>query len=108
MGLDASQKAKFWPIYEKYEGELKALFDKRFATIKKYADNFENMDDATADQIAGSAFNNQTERIALWKKYYAQVKTALGAKVAARFVQVESGLNNVIDLQLASSIPLMP
>ena len=44
----------------------------------------------------------------LMKKYYGQMKSALGSKVAARFLQVETALSNLIDLQLNAEIPLMP
>src|SRR5262245_34984825 len=108
MGLDSAQKAKFYPIYEKYEKELALIWDKRLANIKKYAENYPNVSDAVADQLVASAQASQAERSALWKKYYGQVKSALGSKLAARFLQVENALSNLIDLQLNSEIPLMP
>ena len=108
MGLDSAQKTKFYPIYEKYEKELALIWDKRLANIKKYAENYPNVSDAVADELVASAQASQAERSALWKKYYGQVKSALGSKVAARFLQVENALSNLIDLQLNSEIPLMP
>ena len=108
MGLDSAQKTKFYPIYEKYEKELALIWDKRVANIKKYAENYPNVSDAVADELAGSAQASQAERLALWKEYHGQMKSALGSKVAARFLQVENALSNLIDLQLSSEIPLMP
>jgi hypothetical protein len=108
MGLDSAQKAKFYPIYEKYEKELSLIWDKRLANIKKYAENYPNVSDVVADELVTSAQASQAERSALSKKYYGQVKSALGSKAAARFLQVENALSNLIDLQLNSEIPLMP
>lgn len=108
MGLNSSQKAKFYAIYQNYEKELSAIFDKRVATIKKYAENYPNVPDATADQLVVDAMANLNARSELWKKYHAQVKAALGSKVAARFLQVENTLAQMIDLQLSAEIPLMP
>jgi len=108
MGLDSGQKAKFYPIYEKYEKELATIWDKRLANIKKYADNYPDVSDAVADELVANAQASQAERAALWKRYYGQMKSALGSKVAARFLQVENALSNLIDLQLTSGIPLMP
>ena len=108
MGLDAAQKAKFWPIYQNYEKELAAIFDKRMGTIKKYAESFPNVPDATADQLVTEAMANLSARSELWKKYHGQVKAALGSKVAARFLQVENTLSQMIDLQLSAEIPLIP
>ena|SRR5688572_23935934 len=108
MGLDSAQKTKFYPIYEKYEKELSLIWDKRLANIKKYAENYPNVSDAVADELVASSQASRAERSALWKKYYGQMKSALGSKVAARFLQVENTLSNLIDLKLNSEIPLMP
>jgi hypothetical protein len=108
MTLDAAQKSKFYPIYEKYEKELTSLWDKRLDVIKTYAANYPDVSEAVADQLVENAHALQVERTALWKRYYGQMKSALGAKVAARFLQVENALSNLIDLQLNSEIPLMP
>jgi hypothetical protein len=108
MALDSAQKSKFYPIYEKYEKELSQIWDKRLANINKYAEHFPNVSDAVADQLVANAQATQAERSALMKKYYGQMKSALGSKAAARFLQVENALSNLIDLQLSSEIPLMP
>lgn len=107
MGLEAGEKAKFWAVYEKYQGEMKVLWDQRLATIKKYADNYEAMTDAVADQLANASVANQQQEVAIRKKYYAQMKAALGPKTAARFLQVEMSLAHIIGLQLAAEIPLI-
>jgi hypothetical protein len=108
MGLDSAQKAKFYPIYQNYEKELSLIWDKRLTNIKKYAQNYPNVPDSVADELVASAQSSQAERSALWKKYHGQMKAALGPKIAARFLQVENALSNLIDLQMNSEIPLMP
>lgn len=107
MELEAADKAKFWAVYDKYQKELNGIWDQRLANIKKYAENYTNMTDAVADQLATTALNIEDQNRALRRKYYAQFKAALDARVAARFLQVESALGHLIDLQLASQIPLM-
>jgi hypothetical protein len=108
MGLDTAQKVKFYSIYQNYEKELTAIFDKRVATIKKYAETYPDVSDAVADQLVVDAMANLNARSELWKKYHAQMKAALGSKIAARFLQVENALSQMIDLQLSAEIPLMP
>lgn len=107
MELEAADKAKFWGVYEKYQNELNGIWDQRLANIKKYAENYTNMTDAIADQLANTALNIEDQNRALRRKYYAQFKAAFNARVAARFLQVESALGHLIDLQLATEIPLM-
>jgi len=74
----------------------------------KYADNYEKMTDATADEIALRAMDIDSQRAAIRKKYYGQMKTALGARAAARFLQTEATLDCLMDLQIGAAIPLIP
>ncbi len=108
MGLEAGDKAKFWAVYDKYQGEVKALWDQRLANMKRYAANYENITDAVADEIAMKSLDIDSQRAAIYRKYYGQMKTALGARVAARFLQVETMLDYVVALQVGAEIPLMP
>jgi len=107
MGLEPGDKAKFWGVYEKYEGEVKALWDQRLANIKKYSDNYDRMTEAVADELAIKALDLESQRSMLHKKYYVEMKTALGARAAARFLQVEAMLEHIIDIQIGSEIPLV-
>jgi predicted N-acyltransferase len=107
MELDAGGKAKFWTVYEKYQGELKTVWDQRLANIKKYGDNYEMMTDAVADGLAIKAMDIDSQRAAIRKKYYTQMKTALGAKAAVRFLQIEVVLDHLLDLQIGAEVPLI-
>jgi len=107
MGLEAGDKAKFWGVYEGYQKEMKALWDRRLANIKLYSQNFDKMTDPVADPIAAEAMSNEQDNVAIRNKYYGQMKAALGSRAAARFWQVETMLGQLIGLQLGSEIPLM-
>jgi hypothetical protein len=107
MQLDTDQSAKFWPVYKEFEAELTALGDKVLGVIKNYAENFDNMTDPVADGIANQILTIEQQRNELKKKYYARFKSALGAIVATRFLQVENQLERIIDLQIASELPIV-
>jgi hypothetical protein len=107
MGLDPDQSKKFWPIYKDYDRELAKLNDVRLGNITAYAQNYNNMTDNKADEIVNGAIAYHKKRIDLLANTYDKVRAALGAPLAARFVQVESTLNNLIDLQIQSNLPLM-
>jgi len=107
MNLEPADKAKFWGVYDKYAQEIKGIWDERLANILKYAENFEIMTDATADELATKAIDLRTKEMAILKKYYGEMKKALGPRVAGRFYQVETMLGNIIGLQLSSEIPLV-
>lgn len=107
MQLDPDDAAKFWPIYRDYDAELTKLNDLRVANIEEYAKAYNEMTDEKADELIQSAIQYQQQRNELLAKYYGQVRNALGGITAARFLQVEHQLLLIIDLQIASSLPVV-
>ena len=65
------------------------------------------MTNDVADQIAASGLNSEQQVTALKKKYYDQFKAALGAKTAARWLQIETAVGSLATLQLLSQLPLL-
>jgi hypothetical protein len=106
MQLSASDAAKFWPIYADYTEELTKVNDLRVANIEEYASSYNDLTDEKADELVQTAMQYQKLRAELLAKYYDRMKQALGGITAARFLQVESQLLLIIDLQIASSLPL--
>src|SRR6201982_2889265 len=107
MELSAEDAAKFWPIYTEYDADLTKLNDRRVANIEEYARTYNQMTDEKADELIHSAFAYQKQRSELLAKAYERVKDVLGAPTAARFAQVEHQLLLIIDLQIASSLPIV-
>jgi len=106
MVLSVDEAAKFWPIYSEYDAELIKLNDQRVANINEYARAYDQMTDEKADDLIQKALVYQKERAELLAKTYDRVKQAVGAITAARFVQIEHQLLLIIDLQIASSLPV--
>ncbi len=107
MQLNDAQAAKFWPIYREYELELNKLNDQKLEGIKEYARTYSSMTDAKADELATLALELENKRNDLKKKYYGKMREQLGGVIAARFLQVENQILMVIDLQIASSLPIV-
>lgn len=107
LALDAKQSDVFWPIYREYDLALSKLTDRRVATIKKYADNYKTMSGKMADELVKESFSIQSDRLDLLKKYHQKVSKAVDPVVAARFVQAESRILGLVDVKIASEIPLV-
>ena len=107
MGLDEAQSKKFWPVYKEYDRELTKLNDVRLGNITAYAQNYSNMTDNKADELVNGAIAYRKKRLDLLANTYDKVRGALGAPLAARFLQVEDTLLSLIDLQIQSNLPLM-
>jgi hypothetical protein len=107
MQLNIDDAAKFWPIYSQYDAELTQLNNLRVENIKDYANNYSQMTDAKADELIQRSLDYQKQRGELLAKYYQVMKQSVGAITAARFLQVEHQLLLIIDLQIASSLPIV-
>jgi len=107
LNLTADQTAKFLPIYKDYEKELSKLNDLREANVREYAQNYTSMTDNKADELVNQALSYYRKRSDLIAAYYDKFRAALGTGIAARFAQVEWTLDNLIDLQIQSNLPLI-
>jgi hypothetical protein len=107
MLLSAQEATKFWPIYSDYDAQLAKLNDQRVENIKEYAQNYDQMTDEKADELIQKSMAYQKQRAELLGQTYNKVKQSLGAVTAARFAMVEHQLLLIIDLQIASSLPVV-
>jgi hypothetical protein len=107
MQLTDQQSAVFWPIYGNYAAEQTKLGDQKLAIIHEYAQNFLTMNDAKADELAQKVMTLDDQRLALRKKYYEILKKTLPTVLVVRFFQVENQLQLILDLQIASNLPII-
>ena len=107
MDFSDADATKFWPIFREYDAELTKVGDGRVELIDDYIKNYENITDEKADAIMSKAFDLEAQRAQLKKKYFEIMKTALSARTAARFFQVENQIQHLVDLQIAASLPTM-
>jgi hypothetical protein len=107
MQLDPQQASAFWPIYREYDAEQTKLWDQKLAIVQNYAANFLTMTNEKADELAQQVMQLDEKRMALREKYYAIVKKALAPILAARFFQVENQIQLIMDLQIASNLPII-
>jgi hypothetical protein len=105
MKFTPQESAAFWPIYKKYEYDLGSLNDDRVKLIKSYADKFMTMTDADAKDLSSKAFDFESRRVDLKKKYFKEFNQKMPATTVAKFFQLEHRLDLLIDLKLASELP---
>jgi hypothetical protein len=105
--LTDAEGLKFWPVYDQYTAELVQVNHEKYALIKEYAQNYGTMTDAQADDWAVRALKLDANVAALRQRYWPIFRKVLPAKKAALYEQVEHRTQMLIDLQLASLIPLL-
>ncbi len=107
MQLDAEQATAFWPIYKQFESDFKKIGDRGVSLVQTYTNNYDQMTNEVADRLATEALTIEQQRTDLKRQYYEKFKKALDPITAARFIQVENQLENLLSLQIASQLPVM-
>ena len=108
MGFSEDEDAKFWPVYRECERDAAKLGDERVALIKDYAAKYASLTDDQATALASKAIELESRRNVGKAQCYEKVKAVLSPRAALRFLQVEHQLQLLIDLQIASSLPVAP
>jgi len=106
MKLTDTEAERFWPIYEQYINELVRINDRKYALIKEYLQS-SNITEEQADAISKRWVDVDASVVQLRLKYIPIFRRALSAKGTAMFFQIDRRVQMMIDLQLASSIPLI-
>jgi len=107
LNLTADEATKFWPVYDQYSAELQKLGDQKYALIKEYAQGFGSLTDDQALSLAKRSLALDEQTAALRAKYLPLVNKVIPGKKAATFFQLDRRIALLMDLQLASEIPLV-
>ena len=107
IDLSDTEVNQFWPIYDRYAVEATKIYDVQLSVIKEYAENFGKLTDAQAESLARRYVDADEAAVKLRQEYLAIFSRVIGGKKTARFIQVDRRLALIIDLQLASEIPLV-
>ena len=107
MQFTDEESSAFWPVYREYELELSKIMDDRIELIKEFLINYYILTDEKASELAKKVFKLEKRRIKLKEKYFKKITKALSAIMAAKFIQVDNQINLLVDLQLASELPLI-
>ena len=107
MELSDTESQAFTPIYREYETERTELGDRALDLIRRYAQALESTTPDNTRALAADWFKLQDERNKLMKKYYAKAEKAISPEIAMRWMQVEYRVWLLLQLQMASEIPLI-
>ena len=107
LKLSDTEATKFWPVYDKYTADLVKINDKKYALIQTYADQWATMTNEQALSFAQQWLEMDTAINQLRQKYVPAVSQVLTGRNTATFFQLDRRVSMMIDLQLASKMPLV-
>lgn len=107
LNLSDKEAEKFWPIYDQYTAELVKINDAKYAAIKQYAQNYDTLTDDQAQALTAQMLQVDQSVAQLRQKYMPIFAKVIPGKKNALFFQLDHRLVMLIDLQLASAIPMV-
>jgi hypothetical protein len=106
LKLTDEEATKFWPLYDQYTAELVKINNKKYAVIQQYANNYGSLSDEKAMSLMKQWMEVDIAAAQLRARYLPIVAQAIGDRKAATFAQIDRRIALMIELQLASRLPL--
>ena len=107
MEFTAEESAAFWPLYTDYDRDVQEIGQQRWALIKDFAESYEMMTDDAAGNLIERSFEIRKKRMEIQQEFAHKVAMTMGPRIAARFIQVDNQIKNLLDLQIAMELPLI-
>jgi len=107
MKLTDAEAERFWPVYEQYVSELVKMNGTKYALIKEYVQSGGSLTDPEAESAIKQWVDVDESVAQLRRKYIPNFRKVLSPKNTALFYQLDRHVQLMIDLQLASLLPLI-
>ncbi len=108
MQLSETESPAFWPLYRQYRAEMDKVADGLVKLMQEYAAAYPDVPDDRAKKILQQMNDLQKKHVATRATYLKKFGKVLPPSKNLRFAQVENRLDLVLQLKLASIIPLVP
>jgi hypothetical protein len=107
LPLTEAEAVKFWPVYDRYVDDRAKIYDTRFALVKEYAKNYNALTDDQARSLVKGWVKSEEDMAELRLKWMPEFEKVISPKKTAMFYQIDRRLGYMLELQLASEIPLV-
>ncbi len=97
----------FWPLYREFDFEKAKIGDETLKLIKDYAEHFENITDEKAVELMNTSFDLKNKKLGLNRNYLKKFGKVIAPARAVKFMQVMNQIDMIIDIQVASQLPLI-
>ena len=89
LNLTPEEAQKFWPVYNKYRGELEVIRKSRATELMNAKVNFSDYTDEQINQLIENEFTYRQKELDLQKKYNDEYKKVLPVKKVAMLYRAE-------------------
>jgi hypothetical protein len=107
MALSEQEAQAFWPVFQKYEDERRAITRDRLKLINEYLEKFGKVTDTELDAMVKRRLKVDSSMTKLHSKYYSQFKKATSTATAAKFLQLDDYIQTTLFLALLDGLPFL-
>ena len=107
MQLTDAEAERFWPVYDRFTAELTKINDDKSGLILEFAENYAFLTDQKAENYVERRAAIEEAEVRLRFKYIPIFRQILSGKATALFFQIERRIDLLIELDLASQLPLI-
>ena len=107
LELTEKEAQAFWPVYNAYQSDMVAHYDRILKLLDTYAGSYKSMTDAVATQLLGEFLSVQTSYLNIITSYVPRFQKVLPPRKVARLYQLENKIRALVDYQLAQEVPLI-
>jgi len=107
LPLTDQESTAFWPVYDDYRAAMKKVTDQKVALIKSYAASYNTLTDQQALDLLKQSQDISKSELDVKSSYVDKFKKVLPPKKVARYYQIESKLDAIVNYGLAKNIPLV-
>lgn len=107
--LTDEQSAAFWPIYDEYQRELRAIDERVVRIVNEYSAAYVDgsITPATARRLLDESIEADDDEVELRKRYAERLMKVIPPIEAARYLQIERKIRAVVEFDLSDRIPLV-
>jgi hypothetical protein len=107
LALSDEEASAFWPVYDRYQEDLRAVHDRLLRVIEDYRANFTHMTDETARKLVDDYLAVERDRVEVRRAFLGPISQALPGRKVMRFYQIENKIDAVLRYELAATIPVV-
>ena len=110
MELTESEAKGFWPVYEAYQKDLEAIYQRTAKLIQSYAEDYraKTLTDEKAKKLIDEMVAIEEADGGLMASYAPKLSNVLPPMKVARYLQIENKIRAALKYDLAANIPLVP
>ena len=107
LTLTDEEAARFWPLYDRYQTELKPVQDRAVKVIEDYTASFHDLSNEKAMKLADDWLSAEGDRVKVRRTYLDEFAKVLPGRKVVRFYQIENKMDAVLRYALAAEIPVV-